>query len=39
MKLNKGDVILLLILLATVLLFGINELNILGGYEQLTDAG
>ena len=39
MRLNKGDIILLLILLATVLLFGVNELNILGGYEQLTDAG
>lgn len=39
MKVNKGDIILLLILLATILLFGVNELNILNGYEQLTDSG
>lgn len=39
MKMNKGDVILLLILFATVALFGINEFNILGGYEQITDSG
>lgn len=39
MKLNKGDVILLFILAATAAIFGINEFNILNGYEQLTDSG
>lgn len=34
MKINKGDVILLCILLATLMFFGINEFNILAGKSQ-----
>jgi len=38
MKINKGDVILLFIFVATFLIFGLTEFNILNGYEQLTDS-
>lgn len=34
MKINKGDVILLCILFATLCLFAINEFNILAGLSQ-----
>lgn len=36
MKLNKGDVILICILFATLCLFLINEFNILAGLEQIS---
>ena len=36
MKINKGDVILLCILFATLCLFAANEFNILAGLEQIS---
>ena len=38
MKINKGDVILLFIFVATFLIFGMTEYNILHGYEQLDSS-
>ncbi len=38
MKINKGDVILLFIFIATFLIFGITEYNIIHGYEQLDSS-
>lgn len=35
MQINKGDIILLFIFVATFLIFGITEYNIIHGYEQL----
>ena len=34
MKFNKGDAILLCILFATLILFAVNEFNILAGLSQ-----
>lgn len=34
MKINKGDIILLCILFATLVLFVVNEFNILAGLPQ-----
>ena len=34
MKMNKGDVILICILLATLMFFAVNEFNILAGLTQ-----
>ena len=36
MKINKGDIILICILFATLCLFAINEFNILIGLEQIS---
>ena len=36
MKINKGDVILICILFATLCLFAANEFNILVGLEQIS---
>ena len=36
MKINKGDIILICILFATLCLFAINEFNILAGLEQVS---
>ena len=36
MKINKGDVILICILFATLCLFAANEFNILMGFEQIS---
>lgn len=36
MKINKGDIILICILFATLCLFAINEFNILAGLEQIS---
>ena len=33
---NKGDVILTVILLATLAFFGVNQWNIVNGYEQFA---
>ena len=38
MKINKGDIILIIILLATFAMFGITEFNIINGYEQLESS-
>lgn len=38
MKINKGDVILLFIFVATFLIFGVTEYNIIHGYEQLDSS-
>lgn len=35
-RVNKGDVILLVILAATALVFAVDEWNVLHGYEQLA---
>lgn len=35
---NKGDVILIFILLATVIFFGVNEFNILNGFSQYDNS-
>ena len=38
MKINKGDVILIFILLATVALFAVNEFNIINGFSQFDNS-
>lgn len=38
LRVNKGDVILLVILAATALMYGVNEWNILHGYDQLSSS-
>lgn len=38
MQLNKGDVILLFILVTTFIIFGVTEYNIIHGYEQFSDS-
>lgn len=38
MKINKGDVILLCILIATLMFFAINEYNILTGVSQFDSS-
>lgn len=38
MKINKGDVILLCILVATLMFFGMNEFNILAGLHQFDSS-
>ena len=38
MKINKGDVILIFILLATVALFTVNEYNIINGLSQFDNS-
>jgi len=37
MHINKGDVILICILLATFMIFGATEFNIINGYEQFSE--
>lgn len=36
MHINKGDIILICILFATLCLFAVNEFNILAGLEQIS---
>lgn len=36
MRVNKGDIILVCILFATLTLFAVNEFNILAGFEQFS---
>jgi len=38
MRINKGDIILLFILVATFIIFGVTEYNIIHGYEQFSDS-
>lgn len=38
MQINKGDIILICILIATFLIFGITEYNIINGYEQFDSS-
>lgn len=38
MQINKGDIILLFILIATFIIFGVTEYNIIHGYEQFSDS-
>ncbi len=38
MQINKGDVILLFIFVATFLIFGATEYNIINGYEQFDSS-
>ena len=38
MQINKGDIILLFILIATFIIFGVTEYNIVHGYEQFSDS-
>lgn len=38
MQINKGDIILLFILVATFIIFGVTEYNIIHGYEQFSDS-
>lgn len=38
MQINKGDIILLFIFIATFIIFGVTEYNIIHGYEQFSDS-
>lgn len=38
MKINKGDIILLCILIATLMFFAVNEFNILAGLSQFDSS-
>ena len=38
MQINKGDIILLFILITTFIIFGVTEYNIIHGYEQFSDS-